>query len=50
MVKTYESRFTPSHNLDKVTISFDKYKNSDLFLQIYEVHTLIKGTLANNPR
>ena len=47
MVKTYESRFPPSPNLDKVTVSFDKLNNSDLFLQIhglYIAHTFIKGT------
>ena len=31
MVKTYESRFPPSPNLDKVTVSFDKLINTDLF-------------------
>ena len=43
MVKTCESRLLPSPNLDKVTVSFDKLNNADLFLQIhgvYIVHTL----------
>ena len=47
MVKTYESRFPPSPNLDKVTLTFDKLNNTDLFLQIQEVYivqTFIKGT------
>ena len=35
MVKTYESKFPPSPNLDKVTVSFDKLNNTDLFLQIH---------------
>ena len=30
MVKTYKSRFPPSPNLDKVTVSFDKFDNTDL--------------------
>ena len=38
MVKTYESRFPPSPNLDKVTVSFDKLNNTDLFLQIHGVY------------
>ena len=28
MVKAYESRFPPSFNLDKVTVSFDKLNNT----------------------
>ena len=47
MVKTCESRFPPSPNLDKVTVRFDKVNNADLFLQIhgvYIVHTFCKGT------
>ena len=45
MVKTYESRFPPSPNLDKVTVSFDKLNNSYFFFKkVYMVHTLIKGT------
>ena len=50
MLKTYDSRFTPSPNLDKVTVSFDELNNTDLFLQIhrvYVVHTLFKGTHKN---
>ena len=50
MVKTYESRFPPSPNLGKVTVSFDKLNNSYLFLQIHEVyivHTFSKGTQDN---
>ena len=51
MVKTYESKFPPSPNLDKVTVSFDKLNNTDLFLQIhgdYIVHMLCKNyTNAN---
>ena len=31
MVKTYESRFPPSPDLDKVTVSFEKLNNTDLF-------------------
>ena len=38
IVKTYESGFPPSHNLDKVTVSFDKLNNNDLFLQIHGVY------------
>ena len=45
MVKTYESRFPPSHNLGKVTVSFDKFFNTDLFLQlvykVVKVHTFL---------
>ena len=47
MVTTYESRFPPSPNLDKVTRSFDKLNNTNLFHQIhgvYIVNTSIKGT------
>ena len=33
MVKTYESRIPPSPNLDKVTVSFEKLINTDLFVQ-----------------
>ena len=32
MVKTYESEFPPSPNIDKVTVSFDKLNKTDLFL------------------
>ena len=38
MVKTYESRIPPSTNLDKVTLSFDKLNNPDLFHQIHGVY------------
>ena len=41
MVKTYGSRFSPSSNLEKVTIRFDKLIITDLFLQlngVYIVH------------
>ena len=38
MVKTNESKFQPSPNLDKVTISFDKLNITDLFLQIQELY------------
>ena len=31
MVKTYESRFPISPNLGKVTVSFDRLINSDIF-------------------
>ena len=44
MVKTNESRLPPSPNLDKVTVSYDKLNNTDLFLQmhgVYIVHKLI---------
>ena len=45
MVKTYESRFPPSPNFDKITVCFDKLNNTDLFLQIHGVsYTFIKGT------
>ena len=30
MVKAHDSRFKPSPNLDKVTVSFDKLINTDL--------------------
>ena len=46
MVKTYESTFPPSPNLDKSIVSFDKLNNTDLSLQIYGVYivcTIIKG-------
>ena len=29
MVKTYESRFPPSPNLDKVTVGFEKLRNTE---------------------
>ena len=45
MVKACESRFPPSPNLEKVTVSFDKLNNTDLFLQI---HTFIKVTQKIN--
>ena len=32
LVKTYESKSPSSHNLDKVTVSFDKLINTDIFL------------------
>ena len=39
MVKTYESRFPPSSNLGKVTVSFDKLINTDLFpWALYTTH------------
>ena len=47
MVKTFESTFPPSPDADKVTVSFDKSNNTDLFLQIngvYIVHINNKGT------
>ena len=47
MVNTHVSRFPPSPNLDKVNVSFDKFKNADIFIQInelYKVHTFNKGT------
>ena len=31
MVKTYKSRFPPSPNFDKVTVSFDMLNKTDLF-------------------
>ena len=37
MVKTYESRFPPSPNLDKAKVNFDKLKNTDVFLQLHGV-------------
>ena len=37
MVTTCESRFPPSPNLDKVTGSFDKLSNTNLFHQIHGV-------------
>ena len=30
MVQTYEFRFPPSPNLEKVTVTFDKLNNTDL--------------------
>ena len=33
MVKTYESSFPPSPNLDKISVSFDTLNNTYLFLQ-----------------
>ena len=38
VVKTCESWIPPSPNLDKVTESFDKYNNTDLFLPIHGVY------------
>ena len=38
MVETNESLFPPSLNLDKVTISFDKLINTDLFLQTWGLY------------
>ena len=38
MVKTNDSRFLSSPNLDIVTVSFDKLNKTDLFLQIQEVY------------
>ena len=35
MVKTFESCIPPSPNLDKVTVSFDKWNNTDLFLTYF---------------
>ena len=46
MVKTYKTRCPPSPNLDRVTVSFNKLNNIDLFLQIHGVylfHIFIKG-------
>ena len=46
-VWTYESRIPPSPNLEKVTVSFDKLNNTDLFHQIfgvYIVQTFCQGT------
>ena len=34
MVKTYESWIPPSPTLDKVTVSFDKLNNTDLFISM----------------
>ena len=34
MVKTIQSSFPPSPNFERVTVSFDKLNNTDLFLQI----------------
>ena len=47
MVNTCESWIPLSPDLDKVTVSFDKLNNTDLFLQVqyvYKVYTFIKGT------
>ena len=47
MVKTCESGIPPSPNFDKVMVSFNKLKNTDLFPSIHGVHrvyTMIKGT------
>ena len=47
MVETCESWIPPSPNLDKVTVSFDKLNNTDIFHQIhgvYIVHTFCRGT------
>ena len=47
MEKTYESRFPPSPNIDKVPVSFYKLNNTALFIQthgLYIVHKWYKGT------
>ena len=49
MVKTYGSRFTPSPNLAKVTVSFDKLNNTDLFLQKNQVYILYANDLFSFP-
>ena len=38
MVKTNESRFPPSPNLKKVTVSFDKLNNTDLLPSDYFIN------------
>ena len=32
MVMTFDNSFPPSPNLDKVTLSFDKLNNTDMFV------------------
>ena len=46
MVKTYEFWIPPSLNLDKVTVSFDKLNNTDLFHQMQEA--FIDGSSSVN--
>ena len=45
MVKTYESRFPPSPNLDKVTVSFDMLINTDLYLR-YKYFISVSHTIT----
>ena len=50
MVKTYESWFSPSPNLYKVIRSFEKFDQTDLFLQmhvVYTPHTKLTGLTGN---
>ena len=37
MVKTFESRFPPSPNLDKVTVSYDKLINATEKVEQYPI-------------
>ena len=48
MVKTCDSRIPPSSNISKVTISFDRLINTDLFLQLQALrYTRLSGILIN---
>ena len=38
MVKTYKSWISPSPNLDKVTVRFDNFNNTDLFISMQAVY------------
>ena len=42
MVNTCESWIPPSPNLDKVTVSFDKLNNTNLFPTIQDLHKIYK--------
>ena len=44
MVKTYDSKFPPSPNVNKVTESFDKSNNTDIFL--YDIDIRERNALS----
>ena len=46
MVKTCESWIPPSPNLDKVTVSFDKLNNTDLFPSRHGVYMVNTSTYS----
>ena len=50
MVRTKESRFPPSPNVDKATVSFNKLNNTDLFLPIHGVYIVNTRTLKVHTR
>ena len=48
MVKTIQSSFTPSPIFDRVTESFDKLNNTDLFLQIQPLWLILLASVKLN--